>query len=224
MRNLTAVAIGGSNTVMRTGYLSALPRCLERYGIRLSLKANLAVGNTTILNGIINLKQNEAALKGSDVLLIEYTLNDTNAFAGSFEAVAKWVKGMEGAIRFARTVNPAIKVVPIIFATKTGVHRTTINPLHGGVHYLANYYGLVAVDVNATMTVRFGRDFFDDPGAYADWAHYQRPFLTTVAAEIIAEKVKDHLLSRSIPGGLPPAVDPDHYGDAPSFLPLLCLV
>ena len=85
MRKLSAVAIGGSNTVMRPGYLTELPRCLERHGIALDLKANLAVGNTTILNGLINLKSREDALKGSDVLLIEYTLNDTSAFAGRDE-------------------------------------------------------------------------------------------------------------------------------------------
>lgn len=214
MRKLSAVAIGGSNTVMRPGYLTELPRCLERHGISLDLKANLAVGNTTILNGLINLKSKEDVLKVSDVLLIEYTLNDTSAFAGSLESVSKWVKGMEGAIRFARTVNPSIKVIPIIFATRTGVHRSTINPLHGGVHYLANYYGLVAVDVNAAMMVRFGRDFFEAPGAYGDYAHYQRPVFTTLAAEIIADKVKDSLLSRTTPPALPPPVDPENYGDA----------
>lgn len=211
MKTVTAVAIGGSNTVMRPGYLTELPRGLSKYGINLKILANLAVGNTTILNGLINLKMNNAAIKSSDALFIEYTLNDTSVFASSLEAFGRWVKAMEGAIRFAREMNPNIKIIPVIFATRTGMHRSTINPLHGGVHYLASYYGLTAVDVNAALVQRFGRDFFEAPGAYGDYAHYQRPVFTTLAAEIIADRVKDVLLSRIGGGPLPPPVDPDNY-------------
>lgn len=222
MKNVTAVAIGGSNTVMRPGYLTELPRCLSKYGINLKVVANLAVGNTTILNGLINLKMNSAAIKSSDALFIEYTLNDTSVFASSLDAFGRWVKAMEGAIRFAREVNPTIKIIPIIFATRTGVHRSTINPLHGGVHYLASYYGLTPVDVNAALVQRFGRDFYEAPGAYGDYAHYQRPVFTTLAAEIIAERVKDALLSRVGVGQLPPAVDPENYSAA-STIDVTCV-
>jgi hypothetical protein len=214
MKNIAAIAIGGSNTVMRPGYLTELPRCLKRFGINLRIAANLAVGNTTIFNGLINLKMNKAALEKADLLIIEYTLNDTSVFASSTAGLARWVKGMEGAIRYAREVNPTIKIVPVIFATRTGIHRSTINPLHGGVHYLANYYGLTAVDVNAALVRRFGRDFFESPGAYGDYAHYQRPVFTTLAAEIIADGIKDYLLSKMGPADMPAAVDPDNFSAA----------
>ena len=120
-------------------------------------------------------------------------------------------QGHGGAIRFARTINPALKIVPIIFATQAGRHRTDINPLHGGVHYLANYYGLQAVDVNAAFVARFGSDFADIPGAYQDPAHYQRPIFTTLAAEVIADTAARYLLENKKPGPLPPKICTSDY-------------
>ncbi|MFT4013014.1 MAG: hypothetical protein QM682_06355 [Paracoccus sp. (in: a-proteobacteria)] len=214
MKNVTAVAIGGSNTVMRPGYLTELPRCLKKYGINLKISSNLAVGNTTIFTGLINLKMNVESIKASDLLIIEYTLNDTSVFSSTIEGLSRWVRGMEGVIRYARQINPSIKIIPVIFATRTGMHRSTINPLHGGVHYLANYYGLTPVDVNASLVQRFGRDFFESPGAYGDYAHYQRPIFTTLAAEIIADRIKDYLISRLGPSELPAEIDPNNYANS----------
>lgn len=89
-----------------------------------------------------------------------------------------------------------------------------MNPLHGGMHYLCNYYGLALADVNAALVARFGREFFDLAGSYGDHAHYQRPVFTRLAAEIIAERSKDYLLSRNLPGSLPPEIDPRNHSGA----------
>jgi|GEM_PF-2974947 len=211
MKKLNALVIGGSNTVMRPGYLPELPRCLQRFGVDLKIASSLAVGNTSIIMGLMRLKTHIEAIRAADVMLIEYTLNDTSFFAASLDGVAKWTRGFEGVVRFARTINPGLKIVPIIFATQTGVHRSGINPLHGGVHYLANYYGMQAVDVNAALVARFGSDFPDLPGTYQDFAHYQKPIFTTIAAEIIAETAAAYLLSDRQPELLPPKICPTDY-------------
>ncbi|QEU06953.1 SGNH/GDSL hydrolase family protein [Paracoccus yeei] len=212
MKKLNAVVIGGSNTVMRPGYLPELPRCFHPFGIELHIVANLPVGNTSIMMGLMQLKANVDALRAADVLFIEYTLNDTSFYTGP-DGLAKWSRGYEGAIRFARTVNQKIKIVPIIFATQTGVHRTGINPLHAGVHYLAAHYGLAVADVNSAFIQRFGADFFEQPGMYQDFAHYQRPVVTNLAAEVVAERTAPYLLSDLVPGPLPPKLCATDYAE-----------
>ncbi|SMO66939.1 hypothetical protein [Paracoccus laeviglucosivorans] len=214
MKKVTVLALGGSNTVMRPGYLTELPRCLQKHGIDMTLSANLSVGNTSIFMGLMQLKMNVEAISRSDVMLIEYTLNDTGFFSASLQRVGEWAKGMEAVIRFARLTNPKIKIIPIIFATQTGIHRNGINPLHAGVHYLASYYGIRVVDVNAELVSRFGVDFHDIPGAYQDPAHYQRPLITTLAAEIVAEKSGDYLRSHVLPSNLPPQICAGRYTEA----------
>ncbi|QDA36606.1 SGNH/GDSL hydrolase family protein (plasmid) [Paracoccus liaowanqingii] len=219
MRQMTALAIGGSNTVMRPGWLTQLPECLLHHGINLNMSANLAIGNTTIQMGLLNLLDNRNLLESADLLLVEYTLNDTSLFSRDMAGFETWCQAMEGAIRFARTVNPAIVVVPVIFATKTGVHRNAVNVLHGGMHYLAHYYDLPVVDVNANLMQRFGRDIHDVSGVYSDFAHYQRPVFTTLAAELVAQKIADHVKKPSVRQQLPGALDDRNWASAQMLNP-----
>lgn len=202
MREIKAILIGGSNTVMKPGYAPELPRCFHPYGIDLRVVANLAVGNTSVITGLMQLKANVDALREAEVLFIEYTLNDSTFFGG-YEGLETWTQAYEGAIRYARTINPGIKIVAIIFANQRGLHRNGVHPLHAGVHYLASYYDFVVADVNADFVRRFGSGFFEQPGAYQDMAHYQRPMMTNLAAEVIAARAARHLSSEKAPAPLP---------------------
>jgi len=212
MREIKAILIGGSNTVMRPGYVPELPRCFQPYGIDLRVIANLPVGNTSILMGLMQLKANVDAIRASDVLFIEYTLNDSSFYSGR-DALEKWSRGYEGAIRYARMVNPRIKIVAIILANQRGLHRTGVHPLHAGVHYLASYYDCAVADVNADFVRRFGSSFFEQPGTYQDAAHYQRPLITNLAAEIIAQNASEYLLSSHCPRSLPDKLCDTNYAE-----------
>ncbi|MBD9528659.1 hypothetical protein [Paracoccus sp. PAR01] len=212
MKKLNAVVIGGSNTVMRPGYMTELSRCFQRYGIDLNIAANLAVGHTSTLMGLIQLKANPEIIRAADVLFVEYTLNDSSFFKGT-DGLEKWSRAFEGVVRFARSINHHLKIVPIIFASRVGVHRTGVNPLHGGVHYFSSYYDLAVADVNATFVKRFGSEFPELLGTYQDTAHYQRPIITTIAAEIVAECAYEYLLSDRSPPMLPPKVCAADYSN-----------
>lgn len=210
MKRLNAILIGGSNTVMRPGYAQELPKCLHPHGIDLRISANIPVGNTSIMMGLMQLKIHSDAIREADVLFIEYTLNDTSFF-GSADGLMRWARVYEGVIRYARTINPTIKIVCIIFATKTGPHRGGINPLHAGVHYLCAHYDLAIADVNGEFVRRFGAGFYDQPGMYQDYAHYQRPVVTKMAAEVIAEKCGGYLGSDFTPQALPDSICDSDY-------------
>lgn len=212
MKTINAILVGGSNSVMRPGYVPELPRCFHPYGIDLRIIANLSVGNTSILTGLIQLKSNIDAIRGADALIIEYTLNDSTFYSG-FDGLEKWSRAYEAAIRYARKINPKIKVVSIIFSNQKGLHRTGVHPLHAGVHYLAAYYDFVVADVNADFVRRFGSDFFEQPGTYQDSAHYQRPLITNLAAEIVAARAAAYLLSDDCPGLLPDKLCDTDYAE-----------
>ena len=213
-KKLSAVLVGGSNSLMKPGYLTELSSALLKHDIDLKLTANLAVGNTTSLLGLMHIKLRPELIRETDVLLIEYTLNDTATYAASLGAMQLWVRAVEGIIRFARAENPSIKIACFLFATKVGMHRETINPLYAGMHYLAHYYQMAIADVNAAFVRRFGRDFYDLPGAYGDYAHYQRPVFTRLAAEVIAEEIAPHLKDDRALLALPPAIDPNNHEGA----------
>lgn len=201
MKAISAIVLGGSNTVMRPGYITELPSAYSKHGISLTIQGNLAVGNTLSLMGLITLKENEDSLKSVDALFIEYTLNDTDIFRlykGTFEDLRKWQAAVEGTIRYARTINPFLKIIPIILAAKDGIHRTMINPLHSGLCYLSDYYNLCVADVNMSFTKRFGKAYGDLTGVYQDFGHYSRPIFTSLAAEYIAEATHSYLLANRV--------------------------
>lgn len=218
MKTITSVVIGGSNTVMRSGYLSMLQNCLRGSGLDLDISLNLAIGNTTIQTGLMKLVENLEILKEADLLLIEYTLNDTSVYSKSLQGFQRWLKYMEGAIRLARSVNPSIKIVPLVFASRTGVHRQSLNILHAGVQFIAKHYGITSVDVNANLVRRFGPGVFEAPSVYGDTAHYQRPIFTTIVAEIISEQISAYLHESASAGDLPNPIDVNHYGGAKVIL------
>jgi len=210
-KKLSAVLVGGSNSLMKPGYLTELPKALLLNNVDLTLTKNLAVGNTTSLLGLMHLKLQPEVLRDADVLLIEYTLNDTTTYTASTAAIQHWVRAVEAIIRFARAQNPAIKIACILFATKVGLHRNTINPLFAGMHYLAHYYDMAVADVNAAFVRRFGREFYDMPGAYGDFAHYQRPVFTRLAAEVIAQEIAPYLNRDHLMAPMPPPIDPNNH-------------
>lgn len=121
---------------------------------------------------------------------------------------------MEGVIRRAKSINPEIKIVPLVFASKIGSHHSTANVLHAGIAFLAAHYEIVAVDVNARLGRRFGPKVFDLPGAYGDTAHYQRPMLTTIVAEIISDGIAEYLLAGQTTLDIPYPIDVESYAGA----------
>lgn len=109
MKKVAAVVIGGSNTVMRSGYLASFSECLRAAGVDLKITANLAIGTTTIQTGLMKLVESSELLASAEVLLIEYTLNDTTVYSKSLPGFQRWLRYMEGVIRLAKVINPELK-------------------------------------------------------------------------------------------------------------------
>jgi hypothetical protein len=210
---MRVTVIGGSNTVMKPGYITDLPEAARSLGLKLDIVANLAVGNTTSLAGLMQLKGADV-LAESDLLLIEYALNDASAYGEQRKNIESWTRAYEGIIRHALTVNPRIRILSVILAPKLGPHRNSIPSVYAGIYYLSEWYGVDKIDINRELTLRFGAGFHDLKGVYGDAAHYERPIFTRLVAEMIAGAMRNIATRTSAAMVLPPPVDPANACDS----------
>lgn len=211
---LKTLIIGGSNTVMQPGYLSALLASMARRGIELDIVADLAVGGTTSAFGLYQLKIREQELAECDLLLIEYALNDFFVYGDERRPFRHWARFYEGIIRFARERNPKLRIATIVFGQRNGPFLTSVPSIDAGINYISHCYGTICVDVSRMLMQRLGRDVVGHPTFYSDQGHYARPVTTTIVANMIADELEPALATPPRPAALPPAIDPEHFAGA----------
>lgn len=213
---LRTTIIGGSNTVMQPGYLGQLTAMMAQRGAPLEIVTDLAVGGTTSAYGLYRLKTTEA-LAASDLLLIEYVINDAFIYGDERRQFRHWARIYEGILRYALACNPKLKICTLILGARNGSWCNSVPSIDAGIHYISSYYGTDCIDMSRLLLRRFGRDVVSDPAFYADQGHYNRPIATGMVADVAAEAMatlaagswqQHHSTS------LPPAIDPDHFADA----------
>jgi hypothetical protein len=213
LRRIRATVIGGSNTLMGAAYIADVPKCARALGIDLEIVANLAIGNTSSLTGLMRLKSG-AQIQNSDLLIIEYALNDVSLYGDDRAAIECWVKSYEGMIRHALTANPGIRILSFVLYNQQGSHRSTLPLLPAAIGYLSDWYGLTKVDAHREFAQRFGASYPEVAGLYADPAHYSRPVFTRLLAELLAAGIRKAADRPPSALALPPPVDPANYQHA----------
>lgn len=217
LRTLRTTIIGGSNTVMDPGYLGQLLVATERQGLRLDIIENMAVGGTTSAYGLFRLKTSDA-LERSDLLIIEYALNDAFIYGDERRQFRHWARIYEGILRYALTRNPRLKICTLIFGARNGSWLGSVPSLDAGIHYLSDWYGTARIDISRLLMRRFGRQVVTDPAFYSDQGHYNRPIATAMVADLAADSLAQLSQSEAwrerAETELPPAVDPDNFAEA----------
>jgi hypothetical protein len=84
-------------------------------------------------------------------------VNDVSLYGDDRAGLESWTRAYEGVIRYALTVNPAIRIVSAILYNQQGAHRGTVPLLPAAIGYLTSWYDLVQVDTHRDFTRRFGR-------------------------------------------------------------------
>ena len=212
---LRTTIIGGSNTAMQPGYLAQLSTMTAQRGVPLEI-ADLAIGGTTSAYGLYALKMSDA-LEKSDLLLIEYVINDAFIYGDERRQFRHWARLYEGIIRYALARNPRLKICTLIFGARNGSWANSVPSIDAGIHYLSDYYGLQCVDLPRLLMRRFGRDVVLDAGFHADQGHYSRPVVTGIVADLVAEAIAGFAAGawqNDVAQPLPPAIDPEHFADA----------
>jgi hypothetical protein len=210
---LRTTVIGGSNTVMEPGYFGQMLAAAARQGVTLDIVENMAVGGTTSAYGLFRLKTSDA-LERSDLLIIEYTLNDAFIYGDERRQFRHWARIYEGILRYALGRNPRLKICTLILGARNGSWLSSVPSLDAGIRYLSDWYGTIVVDISRDLMRRFGREVVTDPGFYVDQGHYARPVATAMVADLAADGLIAGLAASGSAHVLPPPVDPDHFADA----------
>ncbi|ALN72206.1 SGNH/GDSL hydrolase family protein [Aureimonas sp. AU20] len=213
MRPLRVTVIGGSNTVMEPGYLGQSLRAAALRGVEIGEVENLAIGGTTSACGLYRLKT-AAQLEESDVLLIEFALNDAFIYGDERRPTRHWARLYEGLLRHALARNPKLKIVSLVFGARSGSFLQSVPAIDAGIHYLSAWYGTSVVDVSRELLRRHGREVVEHPGFYADQGHYARPLATAMVAEIVADALVEAAHAPPRAGALPEPIDPSEFGAA----------
>ena len=216
-KTLRTTIIGGSNTVMEPGYLGQMLAATERQGLRLDIVENMAVGGTTSAYGLFRLKASDA-LDRSDLLIIEYALNDAFIYGDERRQFRHWARIYEGILRYALTRNPNLRICTMVFGARNGSWLGSVPSIDAGIHYLSEWYGTSCIDISRDLMRRFGRQVVTDPTFYSDQGHYSRPVATAMVADLAAEALvrfsQGDAWREGASVALPPAVDPDHFAEA----------
>ncbi len=181
---LKTIVIGGSNTVITRGYIDTLLHSCRQQGLPIDVIADHAVGNTTIGYGLMLLKR-EPMLATADLLLIEYAINDDFAYNVREDLLRHWSRLYEGVIRYARTINPRIRILTILLDTRTGEWAHRVPQIASRTYYICHTYDAWFCDVNRDILRAYGPSVLEDEGFYAtgDSAHYARPIATAIVGK-----------------------------------------
>lgn len=127
-RPLTIGVIGGSNSILRDGYLGAMRTSLERdHGIDVAAIRNVAVGASTSFMGLIQILSTKVHMD-VDVLLVEYALNDDGGLGNRPRNHERWAQAVEGILRRVLSDRPDILVCTVILGRRVGAWRKRACP------------------------------------------------------------------------------------------------
>lgn len=131
------VAIGGSNTLLKGGYLSSLAELMPAATI-----VNRGIGATNCAMGLYRLMTCDALAKG-DVVLWEYALNDSLDRRVRDERYH--LKIIEHTIR--HVARKGAYILPLIFAHHVDDKAVVPTPYRAMLHHLCAAYGLTVIDI-----------------------------------------------------------------------------
>lgn len=162
--------IGGSNTRMSRGYVTAImSEAPSGAGFD-----NISVGISGCLMGIEQLHRYEGHIK-PDVVFIEYSINDVSILAKN--AALFWRKSYEGLVRQLAIRYPGVPLIALHFASRIPVHAPMAKEILAFMEALAARYGQFSViDVAAELE----RKIISDE-RYSDDMHYSNTTFATIS-------------------------------------------
>ncbi|WP_282029664.1 hypothetical protein [Paracoccus marcusii] len=176
------IAIGGSNTLLKGGYISRLEELMPEATI-----INRGIGATNCAMGLYRLMTCEGLGPG-DIVLWEYALNDRLDKLRSKE----WhLKVVEHTIRYA--ADKGAIVLPIILAHLKDDRAKAPSEYRLLLHFLAAAYGIRILDIPMVARNRFNVGYL--PGSdFRDKSHYQpNGRVVELTAELVAEAIANGL-------------------------------
>ncbi len=175
--DMKAVIIGGSNSVMKKGWVSFLTANRPRLTL-----LNRSIGATNSAMGFYRL-QSGPTLAPGDAVIWEYALNDENWIAAGRCTVAFALRYVELCILFARKHGASF--IPLVLSAASLAEQGQTTPYLTGLRGLLAQYGLHPVVATDLYCKRFGTSRVTRH-EYADRVHYDAdsPVLKLVAKAV----------------------------------------
>ncbi len=176
--------VGGSNSLMKGGYVHALQQCLQTRGE--STLTQISVGATTTLSGVGRLFDTHTGQK-FDFILYEYSINDTGHFASRAGGDASWLLCLHLLIKTAAKLYPQAVLVPLMLAQERHFPLEADYPFYAMQRRVFAQLALPYIDMRAWLSELFlGRK---PDWLYADQAHYAAPQATDLVGAEVARRL-----------------------------------
>lgn len=183
---MNILVIGGSNSLLKDGYVPHLEQALAARGP--ATVRQLSVGATTSLAAIGRLFDSAGGSDADvDVILYEYSINDAGHFAWRPDGGASWLLCLHLLIQAAARLYPNAVFVPLVFAMQRFAAPSVPDPFYDYQREWFAALGLPAIDVRRWLADLF----LDRPPAwlYGDEAHYAAPYATALIGCEIARRL-----------------------------------
>ncbi|MGL4768111.1 MAG: hypothetical protein ACRCV6_08570 [Formosimonas sp.] len=193
---MNILVIGGSNSLMKNGYVDSLSNVLKTRG-ELNLK-QLSVGGTSSITAIARLLETFAH-EEFDFILYEYSINDNGHLGGRPHCAENFAYVFALLVKTAAKLYPTAVLVPLIFSAETTFARTANAPFYEMQKQLFASLDVHAIDIRAQLSELF-LDLKPD-WLYLNEAHYSSPHGTTLVGSMVAAKLLE-LHANAMPDNL----------------------
>ncbi len=187
-KHLKIAIVGGSNSVMRSGYTKYLQKYIAGETGENVEFSNFSLGGVTSLCGVIqNYRYNIA--KNYDIIFFEYCVNDRSAVIAGKYSVRKAGMALEGLIRQSKSMNPNCVIIILIFGTNLPIYYNNCCQISATYESIARRYDIPVINITEILLETKGIKFVKSLYKKDDSFHYARPKGTKIIGKLIAKQM-----------------------------------
>ncbi|WP_374361047.1 hypothetical protein [Pseudoduganella danionis] len=188
--------LGGSNSLLRDGYVTQLRNSLQHY-TALDI-VQLSVGATSSLAAVARLHETAGSTPAPDVILYEYAINDSGHFSPRAGGIESWQLCLYLLLKTAARLYPDALFVPLILAQQQHFAASVPHALYDAQRHSYAQLGLSCIDMRAQLSALFLQ--YAPDWLYSDSAHYAVPQASSIVGALVAQQLLGLLARRGQPG------------------------
>jgi|GEM_PF-1409576 len=180
--------VGGSNSVMRRGYVKYLCSDLSKLTRKTTSINYYSLGGVPNIFGTIQEDRHDIANQ-SDIIFFEYCVNDRHAVETGNYSLELVGKSLEGFIRKCQTSNPYCLIVLLLFGVNKDEYYQNTCRLSLIYESIGRRYSLPIVNITKLLSQKQGVNFIKSLYDGKDVAHYTRLDGVKVVSQTIIEQL-----------------------------------
>lgn len=178
------LVVGGSNSLLKDGYIYHFARKMtDEYG-EVEI-VNRSVGGTTSLTSLALLDTLESR---PDLIILEYSLNDTGHINHLADAYQKKQEMLEKLYGFMAVKFKDVPVLPLLLASDPFYDISVVNNVYKAEKDFCKRHGLIHQDMRVEFHEYFGGQ--KPSFLYSDLAHFHRGFASALIGRPLAQSAQ----------------------------------